>query len=109
SISIEDPIEYYLTHKKSIINQREVGVDVPSFAEAIRRGLRQDPDVMLVGEMRDLETIEAAITAAETGHIVFATLHTSSAAGTINRIIDVFPTSQQEQIRTQLSVAVIAI
>ncbi len=108
-ITIEDPIEFYHTHKKSTINQRELGVDVPSFAEAIRRSLRQDPDVILVGEMRDLETIEAAITAAETGHIVFATLHTTGAQGTINRIIDVFPTNQQAQIRTQLSVAVIAI
>jgi twitching motility protein PilT len=108
-ITIEDPIEFQHNHKKSTINQREVGVDVTSFAEAIRRALRQDPDVILVGEMRDLETIEAAITAAETGHIVFATLHTSSAAGTINRIIDVFPTSQQEQIRTQLATAVIGI
>jgi twitching motility protein PilT len=108
-ITIEDPIEFYHPHKKSTINQREVGVDVTSFAEAIRRALRQDPDVILVGEMRDLETIEAAITAAETGHIVFATLHTSSAAGTINRIIDVFPTNQQEQIRTQLASAVIGI
>ncbi|MFH1264080.1 MAG: type IV pilus twitching motility protein PilT, partial [Planctomycetota bacterium] len=108
-ITIEDPIEFYHTHKKSTINQREVGVDVPSFAEAIRRALRQDPDVILVGEMRDLETIEAAITAAETGHIVFGTLHTTGAQGTINRIIDVFPTNQQEQIRTQLSVAVIGI
>jgi twitching motility protein PilT len=105
-ITIEDPIEFYHSHKKSTINQRELGVDVPSFAEAIRRGLRQDPDVILVGEMRDLETIEAAITAAETGHIVFATLHTTGAQGTVNRIIDVFPTSQQEQIRTQLSVAI---
>jgi twitching motility protein PilT len=108
-ITIEDPIEFYHNHQKSTINQREIGVDVPAFAEAIRRALRQDPDVILVGEMRDLETIEAAITAAETGHIVFGTLHTTSASGTINRIIDVFPTNQQEQIRTQLSVAVIAI
>jgi twitching motility protein PilT len=108
-ITVEDPIEFYHSHKKATVNQREVGVDVPSFAEAIRRSLRQDPDVILVGEMRDLETIEAAITAAETGHIVFATLHTTGAQGTINRIIDVFPTNQQEQIRTQLSVAVIGI
>ena len=108
-ITIEDPIEFYHTHKKSIVNQREIGVDLPSFAEGIRRALRQDPDVILVGEMRDLETIEAAITAAETGHIVFATLHTTGAAGTINRIIDVFPQNQQAQIRTQLSVAVIGI
>ena len=108
-ITIEDPIEFYHSHKKSIINQREIGVDLPSFAEGIRRALRQDPDAILVGEMRDLETIEAAITAAETGHVVFATLHTTGAAGTINRIIDVFPQNQQAQIRTQLSVAVIAI
>ena len=108
-ITIEDPIEFYHTHKKSIVNQREIGVDLPSFAEGIRRALRQDPDAILVGEMRDLETIEAAITAAETGHIVFATLHTTGAAGTINRIIDVFPQNQQDQIRTQLSVAVIGI
>jgi twitching motility protein PilT len=108
-ITIEDPIEFYHTHKKATINQRELGVDVPSFAEAIRRALRQDPDVILVGEMRDLETIEAAITAAETGHIVFGTLHTTGAQGTVNRIIDVFPTNQQEQIRTQLSTAIIGV
>jgi twitching motility protein PilT len=108
-ITIEDPIEFYHYHKKSTVNQREVGVDVPSFAEAIRRALRQDPDVILVGELRDLETIEAAITAAETGHVVFGTLHTSSAAGTINRIIDVFPTNQQDQIRTQLSTSIVGI
>ncbi len=108
-ITIEDPIEFQHNHKKSTINQREVGVDVTSFAEAIRRALRQDPDVILVGELRDLETIEAAITAAETGHVVFGTLHTSSAAGTINRIIDVFPTNQQEQIRTQLASSIIGI
>jgi twitching motility protein PilT len=108
-ITIEDPIEFYHYHKKSQVNQREVGVDVPSFAEAIRRALRQDPDVILVGEMRDLETIEAAITAAETGHVVFGTLHTTGAQGTVNRIIDVFPTTQQEQIRTQLSVSIIGI
>lgn len=108
-ITVEDPIEFYHKHKKSTINQREVGVDVTSFAEAIRRALRQDPDIILVGEMRDLETIEAAITAAETGHIVFGTLHTSSAAGTINRIIDVFPNNQQDQIRTQLASAIIGI
>jgi twitching motility protein PilT len=108
-ITIEDPIEFYHTHKMSTVNQREVGVDVPSFAEAIRRALRQDPDVILVGEMRDLETIEAAITAAETGHVVFGTLHTTGAQGTINRIIDVFPTNQQDQIRTQLSTSIIAV
>jgi len=108
-ITIEDPIEFYHNHKKSTINQREVGVDVTSFAEAIRRALRQDPDVILVGELRDLETIEAAITAAETGHVVFGTLHTSSAAGTINRVIDVFPTNQQDQIRTQLATSIVGI
>jgi twitching motility protein PilT len=108
-ITIEDPIEFYHPHKKSTVNQRELGVDVPTFAEAIRRALRQDPDVIMVGEMRDLETIETAITAAETGHIVFGTLHTTGAQGTINRIIDVFPTNQQEQIRTQLSVAIIGV
>ncbi|MEM1446402.1 MAG: type IV pilus twitching motility protein PilT [Planctomycetota bacterium] len=108
-ITVEDPIEYYQPHKKSIVNQREVGNDVPSFSEALRRALRQDPDVILVGEMRDLETIEAAITAAETGHLVFGTLHTNSAAGTINRLIDAFPTNQQAQVRAQLSVALIAV
>ncbi len=108
-ITIEDPIEFYHPHKKSTVNQREIGVDVPTFAEAIRRALRQDPDVILVGEMRDLETIEAAITAAETGHIVFGTLHTTGAQGTVNRIIDVFPTNQQDQIRTQLSTSIIGI
>lgn len=108
-ITIEDPVEFYHNHKKSTINQREVGTDVPSFAAAIRGALRQDPDAILVGEMRDLETIEAAITAAETGHVVFGTLHTSSAAGTINRIIDVFPTHQQDQIRTQLAASIIGI
>ena len=108
-ITIEDPIEFYHQHQKSTVNQREVGVDVPSFAEAIRRSLRQDPDVILVGEMRDLDTIEAAIQAAETGHLVFGTLHTTGAQGTVNRIIDVFPTNQQEQIRTQLSTSIIGI
>jgi twitching motility protein PilT len=108
-ITMEDPIEYYHTHKKSTVNQREIGVDVPDFPEAIRRALRMDPDIMLVGEMRDLETIHAAIEAAETGHVVFATLHTSGAASTINRIIDVFPQEQQDQIRTQLSTALIGV
>jgi twitching motility protein PilT len=108
-ITIEDPIEFYHYHKKSTINQREVHVDVPSFAEAIRRALRQDPDVILVGEMRDLETIEAAISAAETGHVVFGTLHTNSAQGTINRIIDAFPANLQEQVRTQLSTSIISV
>src|SRR3954468_2847029 len=108
-ITMEDPIEYYHPHKKSILVQREVGVDVPSFPEALRRALRQDPDVMLVGEMRDLATIAAAITAAETGHLVFGTLHTSGAASTINRIIDAFPTDQQEQVRVQLAGNLIAV
>jgi twitching motility protein PilT len=102
-ITIEDPIEYYHNHKRGIVNQREVGVDVPTFSEAIRRALRQDPDIILVGEMRDLDTIEAAITAAETGHLVFGTLHTTGAVRTIDRIVDAFPSSQQEQIRTQLA------
>jgi twitching motility protein PilT len=108
-ITMEDPIEYYHTHKKSTVNQREIGVDVPSFPEAIKRALRMDPDIMLVGEMRDLDTIHAAIEAAETGHVVFGTLHTSGAASTINRIIDVFPKEQQDQIRTQLSTALIGV
>src|SRR5437870_5797199 len=101
-ITLEDPIEYYHKHKRSTINQREIGVDVPNFSEGIRRALRMDPDIILVGEMRDLETIHAAIEAAETGHIVFGTLHTSGAASTINRIIDVVPKEQQDQTRTQL-------
>ena len=108
-VTVEEPIEYYHSHKKSIINQREVGIDVPSFNEALRRVLRQDPDVILVGELRDLETIEAAVRAAETGHLVFSTLHTTSASGTITRIVDVFPPSQQEQIRTQLSTNLLAV
>ena len=108
-ITTEDPIEYYHYHKKSIVNQRELGIDVPTFSESLRRALRQDPDVILVGEMRDLETIEAAIAAAETGHLVFATLHTTGASGTINRIIDAFPVDQQAQVRVQLSVALIAV
>ena len=90
-ITIEDPIEYYHKHKKALVTQREIGVDVPNFAEALRRALRQDPDVVLVGEMRDLETIDAAITAAETGHLVFGTLHTTGAAKTIDRIVNAFP------------------
>jgi twitching motility protein PilT len=108
-VTVEDPVEYYHAHKKSVVNQREVHIDVPSFAEALRRVLRQDPDVILVGEMRDLETIEAAIRAAETGHLVFGTLHTTGAAGTINRIIDAFPTNQQEQVRVQLSTSLLAV
>jgi len=108
-VTVEDPIEYYHNHKKSIINQREVGNDVPSFAEALRRVLRQDPDVILVGELRDLETMEAAIRAAETGHLVFSTVHTTGCQGTVNRIIDAFPHEQQEQIRVQLSTTLIAV
>ncbi|WP_286927060.1 MULTISPECIES: type IV pilus twitching motility protein PilT [Lysinibacillus] len=102
-ITLEDPIEYLHAHKKSIINQREVGVDTKSFANGLRASLRQDPDIILVGEMRDYETISTAITAAETGHLVMATLHTSSAPTTIDRIIDVFPPHQQAQIRVQLA------
>src|SRR5882757_8695816 len=108
-ITMEDPIEYFHKHKKCTVNQREIGVDVPNFPEAIKRALRMDPDIILVGEMRDLETIHAAIEAAETGHVVFATLHTSGASSTINRIIDVFPKEQQDQVRTQLSTALIGV
>ena len=102
-ITLEDPIEYLHHHKKSVVNQREIGIDTQDFASGLRASLRQDPDVILVGEMRDLETISTAITAAETGHLVFATLHTSSAPTTIDRIIDVFPPHQQGQIRIQLA------
>ncbi|HVF57579.1 MAG TPA: type IV pilus twitching motility protein PilT [Pyrinomonadaceae bacterium] len=102
-VTIEDPIEFLHSHKSCIVNQREVGADTKGFAEALRTALRQDPDVVLVGEMRDLETIESALRIAETGHLTFATLHTNSAASTINRIIDVFPSAQQAQIRAQLS------
>jgi twitching motility protein PilT len=108
-ITLEDPIEYYHKHNKCTVNQREIGVDVPGFKEGIRRALRMDPDIILVGEMRDLDTIHAAIEAAETGHIVFGTLHTSGASSTINRIIDVFPKEQQDQIRTQLSTALMGV
>src|SRR6187399_1477058 len=108
-ITIEDPIEYYHRHKKALVTQREIGVDVPNFAEALRRALRQDPDVVLVGEMRDLETIDAAITAAETGHLVFGTLHTTGAAKTIDRIVNAFPANQQETIRIQLSTVLQAV
>ena len=108
-ITIEDPIEFYHQHKKSSVTQREIGADVPSFAEAIRRALRQDPDVILVGEMRDLETMHAAITAAETGHLVFGTLHTTGAASTIDRLVGSFPTDEQEQVRMQLSVGLVAV
>ncbi len=102
-ITLEDPIEFYHNHKNAIITQREIHIDVPSFGESLRRALRQDPDVILVGEMRDLETIEAAITAAETGHLVFGTLHTTGAAKTIDRVVNAFPTNQQNTIRIQLS------
>ena len=102
-ITLEDPIEYLHRHEKSIVNQREIGDDTESYAGALRAALREDPDVILVGEMRDLETIQTAITAAETGHLVFSTLHTNSAADTINRVIDVFPPHQQQQIRVQLA------
>ena len=102
-MTIEDPIEYLHPHKLSVVNQREVGTDTAGFKQALKYVLRQDPDVVLVGEMRDLETIEAALTISETGHLVFATLHTNSAVSTINRIIDVFPPHQQPQIRSKLS------
>ena len=102
-VTVEDPIEFLHDHKRSIITQREIGEDTDSFAEALRRVLRQDPDVILVGELRDLETISMALTAAETGHLVFGTLHTQDAPQTIDRIIDVFPTQQQEQIRVMLA------
>ncbi len=108
-VTIEDPIEFYHSHAKGLVTQREVGTDVPDFPEAMRRVLRQDPDVILLGEMRDLETISAAITAAETGHLVFGTLHTTGSARTVNRMIDAFPANQQEQIRAQLSVSLVAV
>ena len=102
-ITIEDPIEFFHTHKNCVVTQRELGSDTFSFADALRSGLRQDPDIVLVGEMRDLETIEMALRVAETGHLTLATLHTNTAPSTITRIIDVFPGAQQAQIRTQLS------
>jgi twitching motility protein PilT len=108
-ITIEDPIEYRHKHKKSIVVQREVGEDVPTFEEALVRALRQDPDVILVGEMRNLETIEAAIRAAETGHLVFSTLHTTGAARTVDRIVDVFPANHRDEIRTQLAGTLLAV
>lgn len=108
-LTIEDPIEYIHTSKRSLVNQRELGSDTHSFDNALRAALREDPDVILVGEMRDLETISLAIKAAETGHLVFATLHTSSAAQTIDRIVDVFPPDQQQQIRIQLSNGLVAV
>ena len=108
-VTIEDPIEYMYTSDMAVIHQREIGSDTKSFSEALKRVLRQDPDVILIGEMRDLETISAAVTAAETGHLVFATLHTQSAAQTVDRIIDVFPSHQQQQIRQQLSTVLIGV
>lgn len=108
-ITLEDPIEYLHVHKKSIVNQREIGMDTDSYAASLRAALREDPDVILVGEMRDLETISTAVTAAETGHLVFSTLHTIGAAATIDRIIDVFPPHQQPQIRLQLATLLEAI
>ena len=108
-ITIEDPIEFYHNHKRSMVIQREIGADTTSFAEALRRALRQVPDIILVGEMRDIETIGAAVTAAETGHLVFGTLHTTGAARTVDRIVDAFPTNQQAQIRTQLASSVVAV
>ncbi len=108
-LTIEDPVEFVHTSKKAIIHQRELGGDTKSFANALKSALREDPDVILVGELRDHETIQLAITAAETGHLVLGTIHTSSAAQTIDRIVDVFPTGQQQQIRTQLSVSLVAV
>jgi len=102
-LTIEDPIEFLHSHRSCIVNQREIGPDATTFAEALRAALRQDPDVILVGEMRDLETMSTALTAAETGHLVFATLHTQSAPSTIDRVIDAFPASQQDQVRVQLA------
>ena len=103
-LTIEDPIEFLHSHKKCIVNQREIGTDAQSFAMGLKAALRQDPDVILVGEMRDMETIGTALTAAETGHLVFATLHTQDAPQTVDRIIDVFPPEQQGQVRAQLSI-----
>ena len=108
-MTVEDPIEFVHTHKRAIVNQREVGEDTKSFADALKHVLRQDPDVILVGEMRDLETISTALTAAETGHLVFGTLHTQDAPQSIDRIIDVFPAHQQQQIRVQLASALQAV
>lgn len=108
-ITIEDPIEYFHEHKRSVVTQREIGRDVPSFSDAIRSALRQDPDIILVGEMRDLETITAAVSAAETGHLVFATLHTTGAARTVDRIVDAFPADTKEQIRMQLASSLVAV
>src|SRR6201999_4380953 len=108
-LTIEDPIEFLHRHKHSIVNQREIGSDAPDFARGLRAALRQDPDVILVGEMRDLETVSTALTAAETGHLVFATLHTQSAPQTVDRIIDVFPPEQQGQVRVMLATTLQAV
>ena len=108
-VTIEDPIEYYHAHKNCVVTQREVHNDVPSFADGIRSALRQDPDVILIGEMRDLETIEAAVSAAETGHLVFGTLHTTGAARTVDRILDAFPAGARDQIRVQLASSIVAV
>jgi twitching motility protein PilT len=108
-LTVEDPIEFLHSHKKAIVNQREVGADTMGFEHALRHALRQDPDVILVGELRDLETISTALTAAETGHLVFATLHTQDAPQTIDRIVDVFPSHQQEQVRVQLAATLQAV
>jgi len=108
-VTIEDPIEYFHPHKNCILTQREIGHDVDNFADAIRGALRQDPDVILVGEMRDLDTIQAAVTAAETGHLVFGTLHTTGAARTVDRIVDAFPAATKDQIRTQLASSIVAV
>ena len=108
-ITVEDPVEFVHPHKKSIVTQREVGEDVPTFAEAVIKALRQDPDVILIGEMRDLSTMESAIRAAETGHLVFSTLHTTGAARTVDRIIDVFPSHQQAQVRVQLASTLVGV
>ena len=108
-VTIEDPVEFYHGHKKSLVTQREVGADVPDFPEAMRRVLRQDPDVIMLGEMRDRETITAAVSAAETGHLVLGTLHTTGSANTVSRIIDAFPGSEQAQIRVQLAMSLAAV
>ncbi|MEY2503614.1 MAG: twitching motility protein PilT, partial [Verrucomicrobiota bacterium] len=108
-MTVEDPIEFLHTHKRAVVNQREVGEDTRSFSAALKHVLRQDPDVILVGEMRDLETISTALTAAETGHLVFATLHTQDAPQTVDRVIDVFPAHQQQQIRVQLATSLQAV
>jgi twitching motility protein PilT len=108
-ITVEEPIEYYHTHKKSMVNQRELGIDVISYDEAVRRALRADPDVIFVGEMRDIQTMEAAIRAAETGHLVLSTLHTTGAAGTVTRIVDAFPVDQKEMVRVQLAASLVAV